>query len=124
MDIVWAVLMMAFGTVSLAGDVAFEDRSLPPAEFTLVTIEYEGNNIWLPSLIAVKKGTKVKLNLINNVKKDPNIHGVSVTAFGVQANVTRGKPETVSFTADKPGIHRIFCHLHPKHIGAQILVLD
>lgn len=99
-------------------------KGSPGAEFTVVNVEYEGNNIWLPSPLVVKKGSRVKINLINNVKKDPNVHGFAVDAFSVLATVNRGKPETVEFKADKAGVFRIHCQLHPKHIGGQILVLN
>lgn len=103
--------------------LAQPSKDRPDVEFTVVNMEYEGNNIWLPSPLVVKKGSRVRINLINNVKKDPNVHGFAVEAFAVLTTVNRGKPTTVEFKADKEGIFRIHCQLHPKHVGGQILVL-
>lgn len=93
-------------------------------ELTLVNIKYEGSNIWVPGPLVVKKGDRVKLRGINNVKDDPAEHGLAIDEFGVKLVVSRGKPETVEFVADKPGIYRVWCHLHLPHIATQLIVLE
>lgn len=93
-------------------------------ELTLVNIKYEGSNIWVPGPLVVKKGDRVKLRGINNVKDDPAEHGLAIDEFGVKLVVNRGKPETVEFVADKPGIYRVWCHLHLPHIATQLIVLE
>lgn len=93
-------------------------------ELTLVNIKYEGSNIWVPGPLVVKKGDRVKLRGINNVKDDPAEHGLAIDEFGVKLVVNRGKPETVEFVADKPGIFRVWCHLHLPHIATQLIVLE
>lgn len=90
--------------------------------FTVVNIEFEGTKIWVPSTLAVHKGDKVAIKLINNVKSDPNQHGFAIPAFNVAAVVTRGEPQTVEFVADKAGIFPINCQLHPAHVGGQLIV--
>ncbi len=95
----------------------------PDVEATIVGMEYEGTKMWLPSPIIAKKGQRVRLTIINNIKSEPNQHGFAIDDFGVKAVVTRGKPETVEFTADKEGIFRMYCQLHPKHVGGQLVVL-
>jgi nitrosocyanin len=92
--------------------------------FTVVNIEYETTKVWVPSTLVVQKGDKVKVKLINNVPSDPNQHGFTIPAFKVEAVVTRGEPQTVEFVADKAGIFRIGCQLHPAHIGGQLVVLE
>lgn len=104
-------------------------------EFTIINEEHPGyedaaqgikmgsTKRWGPSVIIVNKGDKVKIKLINNVASDPNQHGFHIEAFGVQAVVTRGKPETVEFVASKAGLFPYTCHLHPAHVGGQLLVL-
>jgi nitrosocyanin len=96
-----------------------------PAETTLtvVNLEYQGTKIWVPGTIVVKKGTKVTLNLINNVPPEGSQHGFAIPAYGVAAVVTVGTPETVTFTADRDGIFPLFCQLHPAHVGGQLVVL-
>ncbi len=93
-------------------------------ELTLVNIKYEGSNIWVPGPLVVKKGDRVKLRGINNVKDDPAEHGLAIDEFGVKLVVNRGKPETAEFVADKPGIYRVWCHLHLPHIATQLIVLE
>ena len=91
---------------------------------TVVNVEYEGTKIWLPGTIVVKKGSKVTLKLINNVPADPKEHGFAIPAYNIAETVVRGEPKTVEFTADKAGIFPIICHLHPAHVGGQLVVLE
>jgi nitrosocyanin len=93
-------------------------------ELTLVNIKYEGSNIWVPTPIVVKKGDTVKIKAINNVKDDPAEHGLAIPAFGIKLVVNRGKPETVEFKADKAGVFKLECHLHPAHVPSQLVVLE
>ncbi len=92
--------------------------------YTVVNIEYEGSKIWVPGTIVVKKGTKVTIKLINNVKSDPNQHGFAIPGYNVAAIVNRGEPQTVEFVADKAGIFPIICQLHPAHVGGELVVLE
>jgi nitrosocyanin len=93
-------------------------------EFTLVNIKYEGSNVWVPGPMVVKKGDRVRIRAINNVKDDPAEHGLSIDEFGVKMVVKRGKPETAEFVADKAGIFRVWCHLHLPHVATQLVVLE
>ncbi len=93
-------------------------------ELTLVNIKYEGSNIWVPGPLVVKKGDRVKLRGVNNVTDDPAEHGLAIDEFGVKLVVSRGKPETTEFVADKAGIFRVWCHLHLPHVSTQLVVLD
>src|SRR5271168_5282386 len=86
--------------------------------FTLVSIEADGAKIWLPSVIAVEQGDKVKLTLKNLVPGAENKHGFTIPAYNIAEVVTRGaEPTTVTFVADKPGVFPYFCQLHAAHIG-------
>jgi len=96
----------------------------PDRTLTVVNIEYEGTKVWVPTPLIVKKGERVRINLINKVPSDPNQHGFAIPAFGVQAIVTRGEPQTVELVADRAGLFPITCQLHPAHIGGQLLVLE
>ncbi len=93
-------------------------------EITVVNIEFEGSKVWVPATLVVKKGERVRVKLINKVKSDPNVHGFAIPDFGVKVDVYRDKPETVEFTADKAGLFKVWCHLHPAHIGGELLVLE
>ncbi|MGA9724322.1 MAG: cupredoxin domain-containing protein [Candidatus Binatus sp.] len=90
--------------------------------FTMVSIEDDGAKIWLPSVIAVEQGDKVKLTLKNLVPGAENQHGFTIPAYNITEVVTRGEPKTVSFVADKPGVYPFFCQLHAAHIGGSLIV--
>lgn len=90
-------------------------------EITLVNYEYEGTKQWLPGTIIVKKGDDVQLTLINNVPSGD--HGFFIPDFKVTKVVSKGKKEVVNFKADKDGLFPMKCHLHPAHVGGQLLVL-
>lgn len=98
---------------------------------TLVNYESEGAQVdgkpgptvkqWLPGTIIVKKGDDVELTLINKVPSGD--HGFMIPDFKVTKVVSKGKKEVVTFKADKDGLFAMKCHLHPAHIGGQLLVL-
>jgi plastocyanin len=90
--------------------------------FTLVSVEVDGTKFWLPSVIAVEQGDKVKLTLLNNVPGASNQHGFTIPAYNITEVVTRGVPTKVSFVADKPGPFPFSCQLHPAHIGGSLIV--
>jgi nitrosocyanin len=102
----------------VAGVARAEDMT-----FTVVNIEYEGSKVWTPGTLVVKKGTHVKINLVNKVPSDPSQHGFAIPAYSVAEIVDRGQPKTVEFTADKDGIFPIICQLHPAHVGGELVVL-
>jgi nitrosocyanin len=90
--------------------------------FTMVSIEADGAKIWLPSVIAVEQGDKVKLTLKNLVPGADNKHGFTIPAYNITEVVTRDEPKTVTFVADKAGVFQYFCQLHPAHIGGSLIV--
>jgi nitrosocyanin len=118
--IVWGALAAALLLGPTPGHAA------DPATYsaTIVNIEYQGSKIWVPGTLVVKKGTKVTLNLINNVPTDPKEHGFAIPAYNIAETANRGEPKKLEFTADKPGIFPITCHLHPAHVGGQLIVLE
>ena len=110
--------LLLFSSMPAVGQGAME------RDITVVNIEFEGSKVWVPATLVVKKGEKVRLKLINKVKSDPNVHGFAIDDFGVKVDVYRDKPETVEFKADNAGLFKIWCHLHPAHLGGQLLVLE
>ena len=124
---IWIVLGLTLGIVlGLSGGMGLieVDAQQTARELTLVNIKYEGSNIWVPGPLVVKKGDRVRLRGINNVKDDPAEHGLAIDEFGVKMVVNRGKPETAEFVADKAGIFRVWCHLHLPHVATQLLVIE
>jgi nitrosocyanin len=110
--------------IGLMGGLGGTAAAQSAREITLVNIEFEGTKVWVPGPVVVYKGDSVTIKAINNVKSEPAVHGLAIDAYGVQALVNVGKPETVTFTADKAGIFPITCHLHPPHVGTELVVLE
>lgn len=108
-------VLMTWCSVALAQSVR---------QVTLVNIEFEGSKIWVPGAVVVEKGDTVKIQAINNVKSDPTVHGLAITAYSIEVVVNAGKPESIEFKADQAGIFPIRCHLHPTHVGTQLVVLE
>jgi nitrosocyanin len=117
------VLVVAIGTGILLGSWGVIGAQ-SATEMTIVNIEFEGTKVWVPGPLVVKKGDTIRIKAINNVKSDPPIHGLAIEAYGIQVLVNVGKPETIEFKADKAGIFPIICHLHPPHVGTQLVVLE
>lgn len=91
--------------------------------FTAVSVEIDGTKFWLPSSFTVKKGDKVKFKIVSKVPGTNSIHGFTIKDFNVVETAdTKGKD--IEFIADKSGIFPLQCHLHPAHVGAQLIVLE
>lgn len=99
------------------GDVATAE----PKKFTLINVALDGTKIWLPSNLMVHQGDEVELTLINKLD-DP--HGFKIEDVGIEEVVQPKAQMTVKFTAAEPGVHSYICHLHPPHLGGQMLVLS
>ena len=92
-------------------------------EVQSVAVEVNGTKFWIPSHITVNKGDTVKLHLVSKVPAPNTVHGFAIEAFKI-AEVVDGKGKDIEFVADKEGIFPIKCHLHPAHIGGQLVVLE
>ncbi len=90
--------------------------------FRLAAVEVNGVKFWLPSTLVVKKGDTVKIDAISKVPGPGSVHGLDIAEFKIQ-EVIDEKGKSVEFKADKVGIFQIGCHLHPPHIGGQLVVL-
>jgi nitrosocyanin len=92
-----------------------------PKKFTVINVVLDGTKIWLPSSLMVHQGEDVELTLINKLE-DP--HGFQIEDVGMEEVVQPKAQMTVTFTASQPGAYSYICHLHPPHLGGQILVLS
>lgn len=90
-------------------------------KITIVNYETDGVKQWLPGTIMAKKGDEIEITLINNVPS--GVHGFHIPAFKVRTEVKKGEKKVVRFKADKEGLFEMKCHMHPAHVGGQILVL-
>jgi len=97
----------------------------PVREFKSVNIEVKGTKIWTPSVFVVKKGDKVKITLVNLAESGVHAFAIDGYPVDVQVNNKEGdNSKVVEFTADKAGIYRVFCSMHPGHVGGQLIVLE
>ena len=128
-----AIAVVASFMISGANRIAMAQGAAPAApapamdepgtrSFTMVSVEVDDAKIWLPSVIAVEQGDKVKLTLKNLVPGAVNQHGFTIPAYNITEVVTRGEPKTVTFVADKAGVFPFSCQLHPAHIGGSLIV--
>lgn len=121
-----AVLAVVAAIAAYAAETNAPSPSAPVREFKSVNIEVQGNKIWTPAVFIVKKGDKVKITLVNTAKS--GVHAFSIEGYaGTEAAVDNkegANTKAVEFTADKAGIFRIFCPMHPAHVGGQLLVLE
>lgn len=90
--------------------------------FTIVNYQYESSRQWLPGTIAVYKGETVEIKLVNEAPS--GVHGFAIPEYDIQEEVLKDKPVTVSFVADKVGIFDMKCHIHPAHVGGQVIVME
>ena len=112
----WLVVLL---TVLLLG--AGDAAAAEPTKFTLMNVVLDGTKIWLPSSLMVRQGEEVELTLINKLDEP---HGFKIEDFGIEEVVPPKAQMTVQFTAAQPGAHRYLCHIHPPHLGGQMLVLS
>jgi nitrosocyanin len=113
-------IAMAQGAAPAAPAPAMEEPGT--RSFTLVSVEVDDTKFWLPSVIAVEQGDKVKLTLKNQVPGASNQHGFTIPAYNITEVVTRGETRTITFVADKAGVFQYSCQLHPAHIGGSLIV--
>jgi plastocyanin len=90
-------------------------------KFTLINVALDGTKIWLPSTVVVPSGARVELTLINKLDEP---HGFKIAAFDVEEVVQPKATTIVQFSASRAGAFAYMCHIHPPHIGGQILVLE
>ena len=115
-DLGWRVVLLTVLMLSARYAAAAE-----PKKFTLINVVLDGTKIWLPSSLMVHQGDDVELTLINKLDEP---HGFKIDDFGIEEVVQPKAQMTVKFTATQPGAHRYICHLHPPHLGGDMLVLS
>ena len=103
------------------GLVSVSSASAATVKFNLFTVEVNGVKMWVPSTIAVKKGDEVEIKATNKTAT-PGPHGFMLEAFKVVETADENG-KTIKFKADKAGIFPFQCHLHPAHVGGQLIVL-
>ena len=91
-------------------------------KFTVVNVLYEGDKMFVPSVLVAEQGDTVRIKVVNKIPGEPPNHGFAIPAFGVEEVVNSGETKTVEFVADKAGLFDVKCQLHPAHLSAQLIV--
>ena len=107
-------LISALALPALAGSVV---------DVREVAVEINGVKFWFPSTIIAKKGDTVVIHAVSKIPGKNNVHGFAIKAFGVE-EVVMGEEKEIKFEANKAGVFPINCHLHPPHVGGQLLVVE
>ena len=120
----------AHAAVAPSGQGPAAIPTAPPAaaesntrSFTIIGTEFRGSKFWEPSTLICYQGERIKLTITNKIPGDAKVHGFTIPDYGIRKEIEVEKTEVIEFVADKPGLHAMFCHLHPAHIGGQLLVL-
>ena len=118
------VLAAALGAAAVHAQAPAKAAAAPVREFKSVNIETKGNKIWTPATFIVKKGDHVKITLINTASA---VHAFAIEGYPVNVQVNfadNDNSKVVEFDANNAGIYRIYCSMHPGHVGGQLLVLE
>lgn len=103
--------------------VGIQAMNARAAEFRMVAMQVGDTKIWYPPTLVVKAGEKVTIHASNKMPGAANNpHGLAIPEVKV-AEVVSDKEKTIEFTAPKAGIYPITCHLHPAHLGGQLVVM-
>ncbi len=107
-------IIIAIFTIILIGagiiySIYFRASETTPIKPTgnIVEINITANkNKWNPTLITVKAGDTVKINLIN---EDPYDHGFAIEAFGINKRMFAKQETSIEFVASKIGDFPFYC---------------
>ncbi|MEE9277518.1 MAG: cupredoxin domain-containing protein, partial [Dehalococcoidia bacterium] len=74
---------------------------------------------WLPNQIFVNQGDEVTLEIVGINGAE---HNSSIENYVDYFVVRRGQITTLRFSADEPGVFRIFCTDHPESMIGELVV--
>ncbi len=78
-----------------------------------------GSAGFAPDELTVDKKDTVRLRVGNGTDR---IHGFSIEGYRIRREVQPNETLDLRFTASRGGTFRIFCHLHPMHQQATLVV--
>jgi heme/copper-type cytochrome/quinol oxidase subunit 2 len=111
-----AVASLALAVATLLGGCGSEKTDRLKANDGPV----EGGNGITPTKLTAHEGREVEIEVTNTAKDKE--HGFSIDDFGVKEVIGQGKKTTVKFKADKAGTFKVYCHIHPTHKPAELVV--
>jgi plastocyanin len=90
-------------------------------EFLMSSDAVEGSNRFHPATLHAFDGDAVVLRVTN---RTGIVHGFTVAGLGIQDTLEPGESKEYRIEAAPAGLYRYYCHLHPGHIGGQLVVLS
>ncbi len=89
---------------------------------TIAAATVDGGAGFSPDVVTVHTGDKVDLIVSNATDRT---HGFDIEGYGLEAKEIDPtlEPVEVTFTARRAGTFKIYCHLHPQHQTATLVVL-
>ena len=118
--------LLALGAVTVTpaawADQHAEEEAAAVRKFTVVNVLYEGDKMFVPSVLVAEQGDTVQIKVVNKIPGEPPNHGFAIPAFDIEEVVNSGETKTVEFVADKTGLFDVKCQLHPAHLSAQLIV--
>lgn len=76
-----------------------------------------------PGTIIVNQGDRVVLNIRNLEGGGDDGHTLTIPGYGINKSLPPLSTETVSFTADKPGVFQFHCEFHQPWMSGELVVL-
>jgi plastocyanin len=89
--------------------------------FRLSSDLLEGSNRYHPATLIAFEGDDITFEVTN---RGADVHGFTVQGLGIEATVQAGETQQFSAPSVAAGVYNYFCHLHPGHIGGQLVVLS
>ena len=117
----YLITMVGLLTYS-AGAVAGSKPTSSKAKVREVVFEnrlVEGKKTWLPSIVQANNGESLRFKLINKLNAP---HGFFIKDYTEPVIVKGNSTKILPVIVAKKGTYAVKCHLHPAHVGAQIVV--
>jgi hypothetical protein len=109
------------GKANPSAPVKADADAVPALKLHLEAVVKDGTKYWLPAQLKAKKGDRIRLKLENHITGPNSIHGFRLKEFHIEELVDHQGKE-VEFVADHTGSFKYDCHLHPGHVGGELIV--
>ncbi len=109
------------GKATHSAPVKADAVAAPVLKLQLEAVVKDGTKYWLPAQLKAKKGDRIRLKLENHIAGPNSIHGFRLKEFHIEELVDHQGKE-VEFVADHTGTFKYDCHLHPAHVGGELIV--
>jgi plastocyanin len=122
--VVIAVVALVLAGIALFQPGAAGQVPAPEAgtrEFALSSDLVAESNRYHPATIVAFQGDDLVLHVTNRGEIP---HGFVIEALGIEEILEPGDALDLNVSSVDGGVYRYYCHLHPGHIGGQLIVFD